>query len=167
MDPAQLRRLVEIIVEELSQNAAAGASGPCRCHGVLYDCCPDRVRGVLDAGATRLGLHASGGVPRGWLFTPPAGDEAHGRRVFVRLQCYACHAVAGEDFPAPTKRGPELTGMRGHHPAGYLVESILNPNAVIVEGPGYTGRDGHSTMPEYRELTLADLVDLVAYLRGL
>ena len=30
---------------------------------MLYDCCPDRVRGVLDAGATRLGLHAAGGRP--------------------------------------------------------------------------------------------------------
>ena len=116
---------------------------------------------------TIAGLHASGGVPRGWLFTPPAGDEAHGRRVFVQQQCYACHAVAGEEFPAPTAPGPELTGMRGHHPAGYLVESILNPNAVIVEGPGYTRPDGRSTMPDYRDLTLAELIDLVAYLRGL
>jgi len=29
---------------------------------VLYECCPDRIRGVLEAGATRLGLHASGGT---------------------------------------------------------------------------------------------------------
>jgi deoxyribose-phosphate aldolase len=28
---------------------------------VLYECCPDRLRPVLEAGATRLGLHASGG----------------------------------------------------------------------------------------------------------
>jgi deoxyribose-phosphate aldolase len=67
MDPSHLRRLVEIIVEELSQAVPADATGPCRCHGVLYDCCPDRVRGVQDAGATRLGLHASGG---------PAGQVA-------------------------------------------------------------------------------------------
>jgi putative copper export protein/mono/diheme cytochrome c family protein len=112
-------------------------------------------------------LHASGGVPRGWLFTPPPGDENIGRRVFAQLQCYACHAVAGEDFPAPSAPGPELTGTRGHHPAGYLVESILNPDAVIVEGPGYTRADGRSTMPEYPDLTLAELIDLVAYLRGL
>jgi putative copper export protein/mono/diheme cytochrome c family protein len=116
---------------------------------------------------TIAGLHASGGVPRGWLFTPPPGNEARGRRVFVQHHCYACHAVAGEEFPAPTAPGPELTGMRGHHPAGYLIESILNPNAVIVEGPGYTKRDGRSTMPDYPQLTLADLIDLVAYLRGL
>ena len=28
----------------------------------LYECCPDRLRGVLDAGATRIGLHATGGA---------------------------------------------------------------------------------------------------------
>ena len=27
------------------------------------DCCPDRLRGVLDAGATRVGVHAAGGAP--------------------------------------------------------------------------------------------------------
>jgi len=123
------------------------------------------------AGSVRItmdALHAAGGVPRGWLFTPPAGDAPRGRAVFARLQCYSCHVVAGEDFPPPTAPGPELTGMGGHHPAGYLVESVLNPNAVIVEGPGYVGPDGRSTMPDYRDnLTAAELVDLVAYLRSL
>ena len=58
--------------------------------------------------------------------------------------------------------------MGEHHPAGYLAESILNPNAVIVKGPGYIGPDGRSTMPDYRDaLSVADLIDLVAYLRSL
>jgi deoxyribose-phosphate aldolase len=54
------RRVIELILEEL---AAAGAVAPprCRCHGFTYECCPDHVRGVLDAGATRLGLHAPDG----------------------------------------------------------------------------------------------------------
>lgn len=54
------RRVVELILEEL---VAAGAVAParCTCHGFTYECCPDRVRGVLDAGATRLGLHARDG----------------------------------------------------------------------------------------------------------
>jgi deoxyribose-phosphate aldolase len=68
MQPADLQRLIQIIVEEVS--AARGGSGPgaptrCQCHAVLYECCPDRLRGVLDAGATRLGLHASGGAAGG------------------------------------------------------------------------------------------------------
>ncbi len=35
----------------------------CACHSVIDDCCPDRLRGVIDAGATRVGLHAAGGAP--------------------------------------------------------------------------------------------------------
>jgi uncharacterized protein involved in high-affinity Fe2+ transport len=58
--------------------------------------------------------------------------------------------------------------MGGHHPAEYFAESILNPNAVIVDGPGHTGPDGRTIMPDYRDsLTLAETVDLVAYLRSL
>jgi copper resistance protein D len=148
------------------------------CTAVLGESTPPRHAQHLDhrhveepSGPVRTtmeALHASGGVPPGWLFTPPAGDAARGRRVFARLQCYACHAVAGESFPPPTGAGPELSGMGEHHPAGYLVESILNPNAVIVEGHGYTGADGRSTMPDYRDsLSVAELIDLVAYLRSL
>jgi deoxyribose-phosphate aldolase len=66
MTPEELQRLVAIIAEEVL--AAAGPSAlaeptHCRCHALLYDCCPDRLKGVLDAGASRLGLHASGGSP--------------------------------------------------------------------------------------------------------
>jgi hypothetical protein len=58
--------------------------------------------------------------------------------------------------------------MGGHHPAEYFAESILNPNAVIIVGPGYTGADGLSIMPDYREsLTVAELIDLVAYGKSL
>ena len=58
-----VQRLIEIVTEEVL--AATGARGPaqCGCHAVLVECCPDRLRGVLDAGATRLGLHAAGGAP--------------------------------------------------------------------------------------------------------
>jgi len=58
--------------------------------------------------------------------------------------------------------------MGGRHPTDYLLESVLNPNAVIVEGPGFTGQDGLSKMPDYGDsLTVAQLIDLVAYLRNL
>src|SRR5687767_13163659 len=64
MDPADVQRLVQIIVEEL---AATAQSPPqrCSCHALLYECCPDRLRGVIEAGATRLGLHAAGGAAAG------------------------------------------------------------------------------------------------------
>jgi deoxyribose-phosphate aldolase len=60
----ELQRIIDVIVQEL----AAGTSQPparCACHAVLADCCPDRLQGVLDAGATRVGLHATGGAPAG------------------------------------------------------------------------------------------------------
>jgi deoxyribose-phosphate aldolase len=64
LSPTDLQRLVEIITEEVmsAQRRAASAPAQCSCHAVLYDCCPDRLRGVLDAGATRIGLHATGGA---------------------------------------------------------------------------------------------------------
>jgi deoxyribose-phosphate aldolase len=63
----ELQRLIDIIVQEVSaaQTVAGGSLSRCACHSVLDDCCPDRLRGVLDAGATRVGLHATGGAPAG------------------------------------------------------------------------------------------------------
>lgn len=64
LNPNDLERLVEIITEEvvMAQRRAASPPSQCSCHAVLYDCCPDRLRGVLDAGASRIGLHATGGA---------------------------------------------------------------------------------------------------------
>lgn len=117
-------------------------------------------------------LHQHGGVPRGWKFSFPEGDPKAGRDAFVKLECYQCHAIEGESFPqsasSATGVGPNLTGMGAHHPAEYFAESILNPNAVIVTEPGYTDTAGLSIMPDYREsLTVAELIDLVAYLKSL
>lgn len=56
-----LERLVQIITEEVLRATGGGMPGGCcTCHSVHVECCPDRLRGVLDAGATRLGLQASG-----------------------------------------------------------------------------------------------------------
>src|SRR5436309_12659214 len=60
----ELQRLIDVIVEELAATTG-GPSTRCSCHAVLADCCPDRLRGVLDAGATRVGLYATGGAPSG------------------------------------------------------------------------------------------------------
>jgi len=146
------------------------------CTAVLVDSPPARHAAHMQHPAeaehstrtTMAALHASGGIPRGWLFTPPPGDVTKGREVFIRLQCFVCHTVGGEKFPPTAAPGPDLTDLGDHHPAGYLLESILNPNAVIVEGSGYTGADGKSIMPDYRgRLSVNELIDLVAYLKSL
>lgn len=117
-------------------------------------------------------LHSGGGVPKGWSFTVPPGDSKAGRQAFIDLECFKCHVVASEDFPDVTRGtgdvGPELTGMGAFHPPEYFAESILNPNAVITIGQGFTGSDNLSIMPNYNDtLTLRQLIDLVAYLKGL
>ncbi len=115
----------------------------------------------------------SGGTPPGWRFVfPDDGDPASGRQVFIAMKCYSCHEVKGEAFPQSPKDnadvGPELTGMGALHPAEYFAEAILSPNSVIIEGPGYTGPDRLSKMPDYRDsLSVAQLIDLVAYLKSL
>jgi putative copper export protein len=169
--PAPASRLATCVLREVALalaifwcTAMLVESTPARHAGHLaHAAAPDEPRRV-----TMAELHAAGGVPRGWLFSPPAGDAGRGREIFVRLGCYACHRVAGESLPPSSGLGPDLSEAGEHHPAGYLLESVINPNAVIVEGPGYTGADGRSIMPSYADrLTVAELLDLVAYLRTL
>ena len=145
------------------------------CTAVLADSAPARHAAHLRHQATSASmhvtmeeLHEAGGIPKGWMFTPPPGDAHRGRDVFARLACFSCHTVEGEGFPRSTSQGPELTDVGAHHPAGYLLESILNPDAVVVQAPGYTDAQGRSIMPDYRHsMSAGDLVDLVAYLTTL
>ena len=68
MDNIDLKRLIDIITAEViaaTRTAPAGMGGTCSCHSTQIDCCPDRLRGVIDAGATRIGLHAIGGAAVG------------------------------------------------------------------------------------------------------
>ncbi|MCM3880759.1 MAG: deoxyribose-phosphate aldolase [Vicinamibacterales bacterium] len=61
----QWNELQKIIAEEVAAALSRQRTRTCDCHAVLYDCCPDRVRGVIDAGASRLGLYAGEKVPAG------------------------------------------------------------------------------------------------------
>jgi mono/diheme cytochrome c family protein len=115
--------------------------------------------------------HGDHGTPAGWRLRWPAGDPRKGRETFVRFECYSCHAVQGEQLPAPGPRetlGPELSRMGPLHEPEYFVEAIVNPSAAIEAGQGYEAADGSSKMPSYNEsMTVQELVDLVAYLRAL
>ncbi len=66
LNPQDLQRLIDIITDEvLAAQGTPRRPSRCACHAVVDDCCPDRVRSVVDAGATRLGVHAAGGAPAG------------------------------------------------------------------------------------------------------
>lgn len=111
------------------------------------------------------------GTPEGWTFRLPEGDARAGRQAFADFGCYTCHPVTGETFPRSEGTGdvgPDLSRMGPLHPPEYFAEAIINPDAVLTEGPGFIGPDGKSRMPSYAEsMTLQQLIDLVAYLRTL
>jgi mono/diheme cytochrome c family protein len=119
-----------------------------------------------------MGAH---GMTSDWKFTLPQGDPAAGRKVFVEVECYKCHEVKGEKFPAVAEGergiGPELSQMAGMHPPEFFAESIINPNAVIdpdAKKLGYVGEDGKSKMPDYNSvLTTKQVTDLAAYVGSL
>ena len=115
--------------------------------------------------------HAGHGTPAGWKLSWPKGDPVRGREAFVKLECHSCHEVRDEPFPQPKDRetiGPELSEMGPLHDVEYFVEAIVNPSATIEKGKGYEGPDGSSKMPSFNDsMTVQELIDLVAYLRGL
>lgn len=115
------------------------------------------------------GGHEAHGTPPGWKFRLPKGDPAKGRAAFEKFECFKCHEVKGETFPAPSdtsNAGPELAHMSAHHPPEFFAESIVNPRAVIDRG--YAAPDGSSKMPSFNDsMTVQEVVDLVAYLTAL
>ena len=55
---------------------------------------------------------------------------ARGKRVFTAAGCIACHRVGNEGQTF----GPDLTAMGDKGDAKHIVESLLEPNAIIAEG---------------------------------
>jgi deoxyribose-phosphate aldolase len=58
-----LPRLVALIAEEVMAQTRMLPARRCACHAVSECCCPARVAPIVNAGATRLGVHAAGGAP--------------------------------------------------------------------------------------------------------
>lgn len=108
-----------------------------------------------------------------------AASVARGARLFATLPCASCHDVAhpwpgGDICPnlgniateaARIVRLPDYHG-RAKDAAGYIRESIVDPNAYIVPGANYRTADGQSVMPKTFGETLkpSELDDIVAFL---
>lgn len=101
----------------------------------------------------------------------PSGDAQRGRAAFVRLDCVACHRVAGDpDLPTPRKPVPFVLGegTASRPTDARILSSIVNPHESIrlphrgeVVTPG-----GKSRMTDFAEvMKVQELIDLVAYLR--
>jgi mono/diheme cytochrome c family protein len=83
------------------------------------------------------------------------------------MGCVACHNLPGS--PALNDVGPDLIHAGSIHRPEYLLESIKDPNAVIVPAPGYYDpKTWTSTMPSFGDqVSEKDYLDVVEYLRSL
>ena len=132
---------------------------------------------VLAIALALIGVHAV----RRWPVRPAVapGDATRGARLYETLPCASCHDISrpwpgGDICPnlgniateaARIIRQPDYHG-HATDVAGYIRESIVDPNAYIVPGPTYRQADGQSVMPKTfgQSLAPAQLDDLVAFL---
>ncbi len=73
------------------------------------------------------------------------GDPENGKRLYVSQGCIACHAVD----PKAVQKGPYLGSAGAKFQRDYLVQSIIDPNAVVAQGfqtSVFTMKDGKSVM---------------------
>jgi mono/diheme cytochrome c family protein len=81
--------------------------------------------------------------------TPPAGNATHGKELFAKYSCYACHGFSGENG-----NGARLVPMK--FPQAGFIAYVRNPPRP-------------NQMPSFspKVLTDADLADIYAYIRTL
>lgn len=133
--------------------------------------CPMRIC-ILIALTTMLFACDQGAQsPRG--FSLPEGDPQEGLAVYKKYGCGDCHTIAGETVydtatflivkPIP------LGGSSGRIKTyAELVTSIINPSHKLTprQPASFTSEDGVSLMRIVNdELTVSELIDLVAYLQ--
>ena len=134
----------------------------------------DKIRAIARAQEPYKGEAAEVAVAEPGLQLPE-GNGRRGRRVFAKMQCFKCHEIEGEDFGQSPEEvaaggffvGPALTDIGAIQTKTYLAESVLNPNAVVITGEGFTTARGQSKMPSYDMLTMRELFDLVTYMTSL
>jgi mono/diheme cytochrome c family protein len=100
------------------------------------------------------------------------GDATRGKQVFLELHCVECHQVADVNLSVPMAqdRVPVVLGgeVDRQMADGYLVTAIINPSFVIARRypADQMTKQGKSRMPNYEELTVRELTDLVAFLQS-
>ncbi len=72
-----------------------------------------------------------------FLPTLQGGDAKRGKTIFMTHaagQCAKCHKLGGDGGEA----GPDLSDLGARHDRQYILESLVNPSAVVVPGYGLT-----------------------------
>jgi hypothetical protein len=103
---------------------------------------------------------------------PAYGNVDNGKSAFMALECNRCHRVSGVEMPHPKAEGAMTVVLGGDTPRqmtdGYLVTSIINPSHIVARHPKelMTSTDGKSRMPDYSDMTVRQMTDLVAFLQA-
>lgn len=96
----------------------------------------------------------------------------------AQANCASCHNY-GKENNAPAFMAPNLNNIGGYSTTPYLIESIIDPDAVVVPGynvnshpntPWYNLDDKgerKSAMPSFAHLSESEVTDLVAFLKTL
>jgi nitric oxide reductase subunit C len=140
-------------------------------------------RRILVSGAAIPGTNVGQGAAASTAAAPAPSNEpvALGQALFNATPpgCSACHSISpGVNLAGPTladiaSRAAQVLKDPNYHgkakdAAGYIRESITDPNAYVVPGPTYSA-DGRSIMPGNfgKDLTPQQIDQLVAYLASL
>jgi quinoprotein glucose dehydrogenase len=79
-----------------------------------------------------------------WLPALEGGDAKNGFALFTALpagQCLRCHRASDDSHAAGGEAGPNLAGVAKRGDRRYLLESVVNSNAVVVSGYGTVNLD--------------------------
>ena len=79
-----------------------------------------------------------------WMPALEGGDAKNGFALFTALpagQCLRCHRASDDAHAAGGEAGPNLAGVAKRGDRRYLLESVVNSNAVIVAGYGTVNID--------------------------
>lgn len=106
-------------------------------------------------------------------FSLPEGDPARGQQVFASHGCVSCHDIKGLEViregitpDMSITIGGEVTRVDTY---GALVTAVINPSHRLsprFPASEVSTEDGQSLMPSVNEeLTVAELIDLVAFLQ--
>lgn len=127
---------------------------------------------ILASAVVALGLIGCGGrhSPAGFRL-PESGSVSAGEAAFARLDCHACHTVAGVEFPASAADSALKIKLGGRVPEirtdGYLVTSVLHPSHRLAAYPrDQISVEGESRMPDFTAtMTVREMIDIVAFLQ--
>jgi len=94
-----------------------------------------------------------------------------GHNTFYSYGCWQCHTLGDEEAPGSRDEentGPDLADVASRLSREFLLESMINPNAVIVEPREEHMRDGMTKMPAFNDPeALEDIRDLLIFLDSL